>query len=140
MAMKRISSIIILVILLTGCMTMGRKIDQAAADKIEKGKTTREQVVSLVGAPDQITRLGNGDMTFTYSYMRATPKAATFIPIIGIFAGGSDVQHQMFIVTFGPDNIVKDLFSTQGASEASMGIASGSGADLPDVEAGKRPR
>jgi outer membrane protein assembly factor BamE (lipoprotein component of BamABCDE complex) len=138
--MKRTIGLLLIIGLLAGCFSMGRKIDQSAADKIEKGKTTKEQVLYLTGSPDQIMRLGNGDTTFTYTYIRSTAKPATFIPFIGAFVGGANVQQQMFSVTFGPDNIVKNLFSTQAATESGMGLNTGSASRIPSVEQDKRPR
>jgi outer membrane protein assembly factor BamE (lipoprotein component of BamABCDE complex) len=125
---------------LAACVSVGRPIDQSAADKIEKGKTTREQVISLMGSPDQITSRGDGSTVFSYHYMRATAKPATFIPIVGAFAGGANVQNQMFIVTLGSDGVVKDFFSTRGGTEADKGFSTGSKAEIPEVEEGKRPK
>jgi outer membrane protein assembly factor BamE (lipoprotein component of BamABCDE complex) len=127
-------------VLIIGCFSSGRKIDQSAADKIEKGKTTRDQVVNLLGSPDRITRRGNGDTIFMYNYMRATAKPATFIPIFGPLVGGANVQHQMYMVTFDSNGVVKDILSTYGASEVDQGLATGSKAEMQDVEANKRPK
>lgn len=125
---------------LAGCASIGRPIDQAAADKIVKGQTTREQVGMMLGSPDRITKLGNGDTMYSYSYTRASAKPASFIPIVGAFAGGANVQHQMIMVTFGPDNIVKNFISSQGGTESDTGLATGSKPDMPDIEQGKRPK
>lgn len=132
--------LVLLIACLAGCVSSGRKIDQSAADKIEKGKTTREQVVNLIGSPDRITRTGNGDTIYMYNYMRATAKPATFIPIFGPLVGGANVQHQMYMVTFGSDGVVKDYLSTYGGSEVDHGVTTGSKASMPDVEADKRPK
>lgn len=132
--------IILLVAWLAGCVSSGRKIDQSAADKIEKGKTTREQVINLIGSPDRITRTSSGNTIFMYNYMRATAKPATFIPIFGPLVGGANVQHQMYMVTFGADGVVKDYISTYGGSEVDRGVTTGSKADMPDIEADKRPK
>ncbi len=139
-AMRRVMALVLLACLLAGCVSSGRKIDQSAADKIEKGKTTRAQVVDLLGSPDQITSRGGGDTIFMYHYMRVTAKPETFIPIIGAFVGGANVQNQMFMVTFGSDGVVKDFFNTQGSTEASKGLATGGKAEIGDVEEGKRPK
>lgn len=139
--MKTILAIIMATILLAnGCMSTGRKIDQSAADRIEKGKTTKAEVISLIGSPELITRKGNGDTIFVYNYTRATAKPATFIPYIGPFVGGANVQQQSTSVTFGPDGVVKDFSSTQGATESDMGFMSGGKPDTPDVEMDKRPK
>lgn len=131
---------ILLLACLAGCVSVGHKIDQSAAEKIEKGKTTREQVISLLGSPDNITRTGRGDTIFMYNYTRATPKPATFIPIVGALVGGADVQHQMYLVTFDSNGVVKDYISTYGASESGTGLATAGKAEMPDVEVDKRPK
>ena len=41
---------------LCGCASAGRKIDSAKVDQIKKGETTREQVLKLMGPPNQITK------------------------------------------------------------------------------------
>jgi outer membrane protein assembly factor BamE (lipoprotein component of BamABCDE complex) len=138
--MKQLLSLALMASLLASCATVGRKLDQASVDKIKKGETTREEVIRLIGSPDQVTRLGNGDTTLTYMYVRATPKPESFIPIVGVFAGGANVQNQMVMVTFGPDGIVKDIISTYGATESGVGASAGSKADMQDVEQDKRPK
>ena len=139
--MKTILAIILATIVLAnGCVSTGRKIDQAAADSIKKGETTRAQVGQLLGSPEMITKNSNGDTIYIYHYMRATPKASTFIPYIGPFVGGANIQQQMTRITFGPDNVVKDFSTTQGATESDMGLAAGGKPDTPEVELDKRPK
>ncbi|MHB8069263.1 MAG: outer membrane protein assembly factor BamE domain-containing protein [Desulfobaccales bacterium] len=137
------NALIMAAVLLLGmasCVSVGRKIDQDAAAKIEKGKTTREEVIRLIGSPDRVTITGQGDTMFMYSYARATAKPATFIPIFGPLVGGANVQHQMYMVTFGPDGVVKNFINSYGGTEASQGLTTGSKASMPDVEADKRAK
>jgi outer membrane protein assembly factor BamE (lipoprotein component of BamABCDE complex) len=136
--MNRIIAIIIAFGLLTGCASVGHKIDQNAVQKIEMGKTTKREVISLLGSPDQVTQAANGTVTFMYLYARATAKPATFIPVVGPFVGGANVQNQMFVVMFGPDGIVKNFVSTHGATESSTGVTTGSKPESADVEQNKR--
>jgi hypothetical protein len=68
-----------------------------------------------------MTRDGNGNITMTYMYVRATAKPETFIPIVGVLVGGVNVQNQMVMVATGPDGIVKDIISSYGATESSHG-------------------
>jgi outer membrane protein assembly factor BamE (lipoprotein component of BamABCDE complex) len=140
MRFSRFFLALVLAGLMMGCVSVGRKIDQSSADSIKKGVTTREQVTSLLGSPDGITRLGTGDTLYSYGYMRMKAKPASFIPIVGMFAGGAETQHQFFTVTFGPDGVVKDFYSTQGGLEADRGVMAGGKASTPEVEAGKRPK
>ena len=136
----KLSLIIFFIISLVGCATVGRKINQEAVSSIEKGKTTREEVIRLLGSPDQITKDVNGNITMTYMYVRATTRPETLIPVVGIFAGGADVQNQMVMITIDQDGKVKDVFSSYGATESGYGISSGSKANLEDVETNKRPK
>ena len=125
---------------LGGCATVGRKIDVDAVNRIEKGKTTRQQVLASIGSPDQVTRDGDGNTTYTYMYMRSQVKAESFIPIYGDFAGGTNTQNQTVIVTFGKDDIVTNLQSTMGGMETGENLSAGSKARITETEADKRPK
>jgi outer membrane protein assembly factor BamE (lipoprotein component of BamABCDE complex) len=139
---KRLSNVLVFLLIaaLMGCISVGHKIDQTAADRIVKGQTTRTEVLQLLGSPDNITRTSRGDTIFLYNYMRTTPKPATFIPLVGVFAGGANVQHQMYMVTFGSNGVVKDYISTYGASQADAGVTAAGRASMPDIESDKRPK
>jgi outer membrane protein assembly factor BamE (lipoprotein component of BamABCDE complex) len=136
--MKRILTLALMFGIVSGCASVGRKLDENAVAKIKKGETTRAEVLKALGSPDQMTRDGDGNVTFQYIYVRATAKASTFIPIVGAFAGGANVQNQMLMVTFGTNAVVKDLISTYGATESNTGVTTGTKADTQDVEQNKR--
>ena len=138
--MKKTLKLLLVIVIATGCASVGRKIDQTAVDRIKKGTTTTDEVFKSLGSPDQTIRIGNGDVTFQYLYVRATAKPESFIPVVGAFAGGANVQNQMVMVTFGPDGIVKEIVSSYGATESGFGASSASKADLKDSEANKRPK
>ncbi len=132
--------ILCLVVAISGCATYGRKVDQSNLEKIKKGETTREEVLQLIGSPDQIMKDGNGNITMQYMYVRVTVKPETLIPVVGSFVGGTNTQNQMVMITIGPDGKVSDIFSSYGASESSQGLSTGSKADLKEVEENKRPK
>jgi outer membrane protein assembly factor BamE (lipoprotein component of BamABCDE complex) len=139
--MKKVTIItIILLMFLIGCASVGHKLDQEAVSKIKKGETTKKEVLALIGSPDQIVNLGNGDTSWSYTYVRATAKPATFIPIVGPFVGGTNVQNQFLTITFDPDNVVKNIMGTYGATEMDQGLTTGSKPDIKDVEENKRPK
>jgi outer membrane protein assembly factor BamE (lipoprotein component of BamABCDE complex) len=136
--MKRKIVILGLAMLMIGCVTTGRKIDQVAADSIKTGVTTRADVGRILGSPEMVTKKSNGDVVYIYTYARVTPKASTFIPYVGMFMGGANVQSQTTNVTFGPDGVVKDCSTSQGATESGYGLAAGGAASVPEVEGNKR--
>jgi outer membrane protein assembly factor BamE (lipoprotein component of BamABCDE complex) len=130
---------LILVAVLVGCASVGRKLDPQKVAQIRNGMS-RQEVIGLVGSPDQMTRTGGGETVFLYHYARATAKAESFIPIAGAFMGGANVQNQMLQVVFSAEGVVKDFTSTYGATETGVGASSGSGVKLEDVESGKREK
>lgn len=107
-------------VLLTACAAVGHKIDQSQVEQIHKGDTTKADVLKMLGKPDQITNDGNGLESYQYMYAKVTPKGATFVPIVGLFAGGANVENEMVQVTFDSNGIVKNIFTTRGAIESSM--------------------
>jgi len=140
MKQKSLILIVILMALLIGCVTIGRKLEQANIEKIRKGETTREEVIKFLGSPDQMMRDANGNITMSYMYVRATAKPETFIPIVGAFIGGANFQNQTVIIVIDLDGIVKDIISSQGATESFQGLSIGSKPELPEVKKDKRSK
>ncbi|MEW6304405.1 MAG: outer membrane protein assembly factor BamE [Verrucomicrobiota bacterium] len=136
----KLLAITMLALALAGCASVGRKLDTAKIDQIKKGETTREEIQKWFGSPDQITKDANGNTTYSYMYVRATAKPETYIPLVGAFAGGANVQNQSLMVTFGDDGKVKDMISTYGSTESGTGASAGSKAKMDTVEKDKRPR
>ena len=137
--MKWINVLFVAMFLSYGCASVGHQINQGAVDSIVKGQTTQQQVLMGLGSPDLITKTSNGDTVYVYRYARAAARPESFIPLIGAFVGGVDVQGQMTRVTFGPDGTVKDFVSTQSGTELNKGLATGSRPDMPAIEQNKRP-
>jgi hypothetical protein len=54
-----------------GCATyntVGQKFDTTAIDRIEPGRTTESEVISMLGAPRSQTKLNNGIVIYSYTY------------------------------------------------------------------------
>ncbi|HEY4415935.1 MAG TPA: outer membrane protein assembly factor BamE [Verrucomicrobiae bacterium] len=139
--MKSTSFILIAIgaMLLAGCVSYGRKIDQSKAAQIKIGQTTRSQVVQLIGSPDQITTMGDGLVTFHYMFVRATPNAANFVPIVGAFAGGANVQNESLMIMFTND-VVSQFINSYGGNEMGMGASAASTTSLTNTVDNKRPK
>jgi outer membrane protein assembly factor BamE (lipoprotein component of BamABCDE complex) len=136
----RLGCCLALMVFMAGCMSMGRRIDQQAADSIQIGKTTRAQVSSRLGSPDEITRDGRGNTIFAYRYFGSQVRPETFIPFVGPLVGGSNMQRQEVLVTFGSNGIVKDFSSTQGSSETGMNLGASRRPDTPELDTNMRDR
>lgn len=96
----------------TSCSTVGNpKIEQPAevAAQIQPGKTTKSEVRALAGEPSKTEFSDTGDETWEYTLMKSQVRGASFIPVIGLFAGGADVQTYSLTVRFRPDGVVKSV-------------------------------
>jgi outer membrane protein assembly factor BamE (lipoprotein component of BamABCDE complex) len=137
--MKKIIVLTVALFVIFGCASVGRNLDQSAVDKIQKG-TTKSGVLDLIGIPDNAFYTGNGDVIWSYIYVRAIAKAATGISVEGASAGGVNTQQQSLTITFGSDGVVKNIMSGHGGTEAKTKLSTGGKVDMPNIEENKGPK
>jgi hypothetical protein len=117
----RMITIVLAAAALCGCVSSGRPIDHARADAFVPGRTTYSEVVTALGPPNGIMT-SNGLRTVTYTHMTVRTNPATFIPVVGLFAGGSDVNTDTMAFSFDENNVLKTGgTSLRGGSASSMG-------------------
>ncbi len=89
--MKKMISVAVAAVMLQlyGCASSGVQVSQSAATQFVEGKTTETEILQKLGRPTSVM-IQSGVKTITYTGMQYQTKAATFIPIVGAFAGGSD--------------------------------------------------
>lgn len=129
-------SMLLCSLLILGCAArstvVGRKIDPQRVAKIQKGVTTRQEVVNLLGSPDQLQRASNGEVTMTWMYTEAKYKNP-------LSRKGVESRTQTVIVVCGPDEIVKDVIENLGSTEGDA-MKTEPGSSFEDVEKNKRSR
>lgn len=128
------------ILAVAGCVSSGRRLDTDRVSQIRKGVTTRQEVLQLLGSPDQQTSDGDGNVTMVWQFTKATAKATNFIPVVNLFAGGADVQNQSVLVITGPNGIVRDFQYSSGGTEIGENLEAGHDAHTPEVEENKRPK
>ena len=98
-------------IFLCSCSSFGTKkiIDADLILKIEKGKSSKADVKALLEDPVKITFTDNNEEIWEYSYSKSTIRPATFIPCLGLLAGGADTEIHSLTLRFGADGIVKGV-------------------------------
>jgi outer membrane protein assembly factor BamE (lipoprotein component of BamABCDE complex) len=101
---------------LVGCSTSGTKVDRAQVETIRVGDP-KESVQALIGVPDQVTKGTSGE-TWTYAYRRSSPNAKRFIPLLGTFIGGKNVETQTITVAFDQLGKVADVQMAYGGTDA----------------------
>jgi outer membrane protein assembly factor BamE (lipoprotein component of BamABCDE complex) len=108
---------IALLLVLSACVSAGTKAikDAGVVSKIEVGKSTRSDVVALLGYPIAATHkdLGLGDVTWHYYYATAYPNATAFIPGVKALTRNLNETTCVLSVSFSRDGTVKSLEQEQ---------------------------
>ncbi|WCG82243.1 hypothetical protein [Pectobacterium sp. A5351] len=121
--MKKI--IIVLVSLtLSGCYSFGNQTlknvtQEDVKAKIVKGKTTKAEVLTAFGEPDK--RIASDDEEkWSYSMHNYRSKPTSYIPLVGVLIGGTDIEEKSILITFKGEKVSSYEF-TAGASEMKRG-------------------
>lgn len=90
-------------VILAGCASSGVKVSEEQVAAFKEGVTTEAEVVSAIGMPTGRMRSADGTVTLSYTHAQYSTRPASFIPIVGLFAGGADMSSNTFILTFDKD-------------------------------------
>jgi len=106
-------------VLMVGCATTGNVqiSDPATVSKIEEGKTTKAEVRGLVGEPTKVNFDTSKNEIWEYMYTKASAKPASFIPVVGIFAGGADMSGNTLTILFDKNGVVEKVGSGKTTGE-----------------------
>ncbi|GAC28585.1 outer membrane protein assembly factor BamE domain-containing protein [Brumicola pallidula] len=119
--MKKIVKLLTVVAIvgsLSACYSTGKEIDSGTTSKLIKGETTSTQVEAALGKPQTTTKNSDGTVYWSYIYGNVDINAATYIPIVGLFAGGAKTETQTLVITFDSNNIVTDWTQSDSATES----------------------
>jgi len=120
--MKQFYLIIICLILISGCATVGTQINQANLAQIKKGVTTQKEVISLMGQPYMQTITSDGKIIMMYQYTKVKNRTANFIPVVNILAGGMDMKQQILQILIDENDIVEKYIFTDSNSDINSGL------------------
>lgn len=127
-----------LALLVSGCVSSGNPsvVDQDRIAQIKLNTSTKEDVKRILGLPNGISRQSGSYSAFpglpastsmtdveswSYTHMNVDVDAATFIPIVGLFAGGATSSINTFTVVFDELGIVRHISSTQSQGRSGLG-------------------
>ena len=105
---------------LAACVSVGSKIDTTKVTAFEKGKTTKAEVIAALGTPQTFGTQSDGKTIISYYYSKATPNAASFIPVVNIFAGKTKGELSLVTIVFTPDDKMDSYTATQSNSTVNM--------------------
>ncbi|MEH4626305.1 outer membrane protein assembly factor BamE [Phytobacter diazotrophicus] len=126
--MRRMTALSLLTVslMLTGCVSSGNQAlktetQESVKAKLIKGKTTKEDVQANFGAPYSRATQDDGNEVWSYVMHNSQMNATSFIPVVGLFTGGSDNQSKTLQITFKNNTVDKWSFSS-GDNAVKTGI------------------
>ncbi len=73
---------------------------------IVDGRTNRSDVERIYGPPTATSFANAQNDIWIYRWMRKTAKAENFVPYVGAFVGGADIQKKELTILFNEQNVV----------------------------------
>jgi len=86
--------------------------------KVARGSTTKSQVKALYGEPGSVSLTDSGSEVWHYEYAHATANGASYVPIVGLFAGGAHVKKNEVVFIFDKNDVMQNY--TVHASESDV--------------------
>ncbi|MDP2906171.1 MAG: outer membrane protein assembly factor BamE [Candidatus Omnitrophota bacterium] len=114
--------IILLCLGLVGCATYGKPIDKSAVEQMQKGTTTKEEVIKKFGQPDGTNFDKENRLIYYYNASKVNPSAMNFIPILNLVHSEMKMQIQMLVVVFSKEGIVEEYSFTDTDKPMKYGI------------------
>jgi hypothetical protein len=113
-------------LVLTGCVSAGVKVDEKNLAAFGKGKTTYGEIVARLGPPTTNSLLPDGRRMLIYSWVQAQARPESFIPIVGVFVGGADSRASNVIIWIDTDGKLDSYSVSQSQVGAGQGLEAGS--------------
>ena len=113
------------ILILTGCVSAGVKVDENNLAAFEKGKTTYSEVITGLGQPTTNTMLPDGRRMLMYSWVEARARPENFIPLVGPFVGGADSRSSNVIIWIGTDGKLESYSASQSQYGIGRGLEAG---------------
>ena len=112
---------LITTIALAATLAAGAAFAGEPGPPFEVGVATQADVVKLLGKPMFVTH-SKGDTILAYSKMHATVKPESFIPVVGLFAGGARTKTKTTTFTFGADGLLESIDTTDSEADCTSSI------------------
>ena len=104
------------------CVSSGTEVTATQASQFKVGTTTEQQVIAALGAPEQTTTNTDGTKVDTYLHTSAHATAATYVPIVGLFAGGAKGTTRSVTFTFNAKGVLKSESSSSSQENVHTGL------------------
>lgn len=117
--------VLLSLLLLAGCASVGREIPKEKLASFTKGRTTLNEVVRELGPPTSEATTGDGKHVIAYVFAHAQARPESFIPIVGAFVGGADSRSTYASFTFNESGVLEDYLYSTSSTGAGYGASAG---------------
>lgn len=111
--------------LLSACAATGVQVKADQLTEFKPGVTTEAEVVAKLGRPITTSTNFDGSRTLAYYYAHYQTRPTSFIPVVGLIAGGSDMQTNTTIIRFDKDGRFISSSSTESQHGTGTGLTAG---------------
>lgn len=113
--------------LLAGCASSGNKKLQQETEvsmqgKIKEGVTTKAQLKTMLGSPDNVSFTDSGKEIWKYVHAKVKVSGKSFIPFYGLFHNGTNGTKKELTILFNGD-VVEKYTMSESAIETKSGWA-----------------
>jgi len=79
-------TLVVALLAFAGCASAGTKVEQSTASSIQKGVTTKEDLVALLGPPKRDITCSTGRELLGWYYSKTHAKAIFYVPYVDVVA------------------------------------------------------
>jgi len=106
---------IVLAAALAACgASAGREVDKSKVAAYQKGVTSCSQIRTDLGQPLETATDVDGSKQLTYGKTETTLNGATFVPIVGLFAGGAETEYDFVQIKCDARDTYVEYKATKG--------------------------
>lgn len=125
--MRKVIAVVLMAAFLAGCVSSGnarlsKESEVSVQSKIQEGKTSKGEVKSYFGSPDNVYFTDGGKEIWKYSFSKTKVSGKSFIPFYGLFHNGATGTKKELTILFNGDTVEKYTMS-ESAIDSKSGWA-----------------
>lgn len=106
----------------TGNENLGTMEKSELDTKIVKGKSTKQDVKTLLGDPDRTDFDNNSLEKWTYLHTRKDAKFVNYVPVANWFVAGTNDTTKSLVIVFEESGVVKNFITSDAKGETKGGL------------------
>jgi hypothetical protein len=96
------------------------------ATQFKAGVATEADVITELGAPLSSSTISDGTSILVYSSLHTKPNVASFLPVVGLFAGGASAKATTIVFMFDAGGVLKSATTNATNIRCSVSLFSAS--------------